>query len=60
VVFFPSYNYEDTVFKHLNKSGVISKISMKKHIYREPKLASQVFILLYIYIYIISIYLTDR
>ncbi|KYN03917.1 putative ATP-dependent RNA helicase DDX11 [Cyphomyrmex costatus] len=42
VVFFPSYNYEDTVFKHLNKSGIISKISTKKRIYREPKLASQV------------------
>ncbi|KYN37720.1 ATP-dependent RNA helicase chl1 [Trachymyrmex septentrionalis] len=42
VVFFPSYNYEDIVFKHLNKSGVISKISTKKCIYREPKLASQV------------------
>ena len=45
VVFFPSYNYEDTVFKHLDKSGVISKISTKKCIYREPKLASQVFLL---------------
>ncbi|RLU18770.1 hypothetical protein DMN91_009127 [Ooceraea biroi] len=42
VVFFPSYSYEDTVFKHLDKSGVIAKISAKKHIYREPKLASQV------------------
>ncbi|XP_012217109.2 ATP-dependent DNA helicase DDX11 [Linepithema humile] len=42
VIFFPSYNYEDIVFKHLEKSGVISKISVKKHIYREPKLASQV------------------
>ncbi|XP_018054868.1 PREDICTED: probable ATP-dependent DNA helicase DDX11 [Atta colombica] len=42
VVFFPSYNYEDTVFKHLDKSGVISKISTKKCIYREPKLASQI------------------
>ncbi|XP_012539548.1 ATP-dependent DNA helicase DDX11 [Monomorium pharaonis] len=42
VVFFPSYNYEDTVFKHLDKSGVIAKISAKKRIYREPKLASQV------------------
>lgn len=42
VVFFPSYNYEDTVFKHLDKSGIVSKISAKKRIYREPKLASQV------------------
>ncbi|CAL1679080.1 unnamed protein product [Lasius platythorax] len=42
VIFFPSYNYEDIVFKHLDKSGIISKISVKKRIYREPKLASQV------------------
>ncbi|KAL6431362.1 hypothetical protein ACFW04_007181 [Cataglyphis niger] len=41
VVFFPSYSYEDIVFKHLNKSGIASKISVKKHIYREPKIASQ-------------------
>ncbi|XP_024882289.1 ATP-dependent DNA helicase DDX11 [Temnothorax curvispinosus] len=46
VVFFPSYNYEDTVFKHLDKSGIISKISAKKRIYREPKLASQVNVIL--------------
>ncbi|XP_014474402.1 PREDICTED: probable ATP-dependent RNA helicase DDX11 isoform X2 [Dinoponera quadriceps] len=43
VVFFPSYKFEDAVFKHLDKSGVLSKISVKKCIYREPKLASQVF-----------------
>ncbi|XP_039302486.1 ATP-dependent DNA helicase DDX11 isoform X2 [Solenopsis invicta] len=42
VAFFPSYNYEDTVFKHLDKSGIITKISAKKCIYREPKSASQV------------------
>ncbi|XP_020282942.1 ATP-dependent DNA helicase DDX11 [Pseudomyrmex gracilis] len=46
VVFFPSYNYEDTVFKHLDKSGVITKLSAKKRIYREPKLASQVSVIL--------------
>lgn len=45
VVFFPSYKYEDIVFKHLDKFGIISKISAKKCIYREPKLASQVFLL---------------
>lgn len=42
VVFFPSYSYEDIVFKHLDKSGIILKISTKKRIYREPKLATQV------------------
>ncbi|XP_072762661.1 ATP-dependent DNA helicase DDX11 [Anoplolepis gracilipes] len=46
VVFFPSYSYEDIVFKHLDKSGIVSKISVKKHIYREPKLASQVNVIL--------------
>ncbi|XP_050454703.1 ATP-dependent DNA helicase DDX11 isoform X2 [Cataglyphis hispanica] len=46
VVFFPSYSYEDIVFKHLDKSGIVSKISIKKHIYREPKLASQVNVIL--------------
>ncbi|XP_032675569.1 ATP-dependent DNA helicase DDX11 isoform X6 [Odontomachus brunneus] len=46
VVFFPSYKFEDTVFKHLDKSGIISKISLKKYIYREPKLASQVSVIL--------------
>ncbi|EFN75286.1 Probable ATP-dependent RNA helicase DDX11 [Harpegnathos saltator] len=46
IVFFPSYKFEDTVFKHLSKSGVISKISAKKCIYREPKLASQVSVIL--------------
>ncbi|XP_029157504.1 ATP-dependent DNA helicase DDX11 [Nylanderia fulva] len=46
VIFFPSYNYEDTVFNHLDKSGIISKISVKKRIYREPKLASQVNVIL--------------
>lgn len=46
VIFFPSYNYEDIIFKHLDKSGIISKISAKKCIYREPKLASQVNVIL--------------
>lgn len=42
VVFFPSYKFEDTVFKHLDISGIISKISAKKRVYREPKLTSQI------------------
>lgn len=64
VIFFPSYNYEDIVFKHLDKSGIVSKISVKKRIYREPKLASQVsyFVILivninfYFVILIVNIY----
>ncbi|CAK9814513.1 ATP-dependent DNA helicase DDX11 [Anthophora plagiata] len=42
VVFLPSYNFEELVYKHLEKSGVIAKLSLKKHIFREPKLTSQV------------------
>lgn len=42
VVFLPSYNFEELVYKHLDKSGIIAKISSKKCIFREPKLASQV------------------
>ncbi|OAD58660.1 ATP-dependent RNA helicase CHL1 [Eufriesea mexicana] len=42
VVFLPSYNFEELVYKHLDKSGIIAKLSLKKHILREPKLASQV------------------
>ncbi|XP_031369791.1 ATP-dependent DNA helicase DDX11 isoform X3 [Apis dorsata] len=42
VVFLPSYNFEELVYKHLEKSGIIAKLSLKKHIFREPKLASQV------------------
>ncbi|PBC29683.1 ATP-dependent DNA helicase DDX11 isoform X1 [Apis cerana] len=42
VVFLPSYNFEELVYKHLEKSGIIAKLSSKKHILREPKLASQV------------------
>jgi len=49
VAFFPSYSYEDIVFKHLDKSGIASKISIKKCIYREPKLASQVIYFLLIF-----------
>ncbi|XP_076167034.1 ATP-dependent DNA helicase DDX11 isoform X3 [Ptiloglossa arizonensis] len=42
VVFLPSYNFEELVYKHLDKSGIIAKISSKKCIFREPKLASQI------------------
>nr|XP_003700633.1 PREDICTED: probable ATP-dependent RNA helicase DDX11 [Megachile rotundata] len=42
VVFLPSYNFEELVYKHLEKSGIITKISAKKHVFREPKSTSQV------------------
>ncbi|XP_031829021.1 ATP-dependent DNA helicase DDX11 isoform X2 [Nomia melanderi] len=41
VVFLPSYNFEELLYKHLDKSGIIAKISSKKCVFREPKLASQ-------------------
>ncbi|XP_076635339.1 ATP-dependent DNA helicase DDX11 [Colletes latitarsis] len=42
VVFLPSYNFEELVYKHLDKSGILTKISSKKCVFREPKLTSQV------------------
>ncbi|XP_043283934.1 ATP-dependent DNA helicase DDX11 isoform X2 [Venturia canescens] len=42
VVFLPSYGYEEALYKHLDKEGIITKIRGKKQVYREPKLASQV------------------
>ncbi|XP_015435483.1 PREDICTED: probable ATP-dependent DNA helicase DDX11 [Dufourea novaeangliae] len=42
VVFLPSYNFEELMYKHFDKSGVITKISSKKCIFRETKSASQV------------------
>ncbi|CAG5096283.1 Similar to ddx11: ATP-dependent DNA helicase DDX11 (Danio rerio), partial [Cotesia congregata] len=42
VVFLPSYSYEASLYKHLEVTGVVAKISGKKKIFREPKLASQV------------------
>ncbi|XP_034176397.1 ATP-dependent DNA helicase DDX11 [Osmia lignaria lignaria] len=42
VVFLPSYNFEELVYKHLEKSGIIAKISVKKCVLREPKSSSQV------------------
>ncbi|XP_011505013.1 PREDICTED: probable ATP-dependent RNA helicase DDX11 [Ceratosolen solmsi marchali] len=42
VVFLPSYKYEDLLFKHLQSSGILTKISRKKCIFREPKLSNQV------------------
>ncbi|XP_012254721.2 ATP-dependent DNA helicase DDX11 isoform X2 [Athalia rosae] len=42
VVFLPSYKYEITVHEHLEASGILKKLSMKKRIFREPKLTSEV------------------
>ena len=40
VVFFPSYDYEKLVHRHLSESGVYAKITAKKKIFREPKNSS--------------------
>uniref|UniRef100_A0A0C9RR99 DNA 5'-3' helicase n=1 Tax=Fopius arisanus TaxID=64838 RepID=A0A0C9RR99_9HYME len=37
VVFLPSYKYEETLYKHLDSTGIIEKISLKKEVFREPK-----------------------
>jgi len=37
VIFFPSYNYEEKVYGHLQKTGVLEKLQQKKSIFREPK-----------------------
>ena len=37
VVFFPSYDYEQVVFHHLEKSGVMAKISARKAVFREER-----------------------
>ncbi|XP_014208174.1 ATP-dependent DNA helicase DDX11 [Copidosoma floridanum] len=42
VVFLPSYSYEELLFKHLETSGVLTKIGTKKSIFREPKSTTQV------------------
>jgi len=42
VCFFPSYEYEKSVYGHLESTGTIAKISAKKKIFREPRKSSQV------------------
>jgi len=37
VVFFPSYAYEELVYNHLDKTGVIARIVNKKKVFREPR-----------------------
>ena len=41
VCFLPSYDYENKVFSHLKDSGVLTKISVKKKVFREPKKSSE-------------------
>lgn len=42
VVFFPSYDYEAIVFKHMSENQFLDRISKKKSIFREPKKSSEV------------------
>ncbi|PSN32822.1 ATP-dependent DNA helicase DDX11 [Blattella germanica] len=42
VCFFPSYDYEKLVYQHLEKSGIITKLELKKKVFREPKRAGMI------------------
>ncbi|XP_063976651.1 ATP-dependent DNA helicase DDX11 [Diachasmimorpha longicaudata] len=42
VVFLPSYKYEESLYKHLDSSGIIKKLTHKKQVFREPKSSSGV------------------
>ncbi|XP_061180110.1 ATP-dependent DNA helicase DDX11-like isoform X1 [Saccostrea echinata] len=42
VCFFPSYDYQNLVYQHWQKSGILTKLERKKRIFQEPKLSSQV------------------
>lgn len=42
VVFFPSYDYEKTIYTHWEKTGVIARFEAKKKVFREPRKANQV------------------
>ncbi|XP_050438431.1 ATP-dependent DNA helicase DDX11 [Adelges cooleyi] len=42
VCFFPSYDYEQFVYQHLEKNKVISRLSDRKKVFREPKTTNQV------------------
>ncbi|XP_053637963.1 ATP-dependent DNA helicase DDX11 isoform X1 [Cherax quadricarinatus] len=41
VCFLPSYDYEQKVFSHFTTSGVITRLSSKKKVFREPKKSNQ-------------------
>jgi chromosome transmission fidelity protein 1 len=42
VVFFPSFEYESQVHATWTEKGILTSIQMKKHVYREPRSASEV------------------
>ncbi|XP_077639407.1 ATP-dependent DNA helicase DDX11 isoform X1 [Lonchura striata] len=42
VCFFPSYEYEKQVYRHWEKTGLLSRLASKKKIFQEPKKANQV------------------
>ncbi|XP_051886100.1 ATP-dependent DNA helicase DDX11 [Pristis pectinata] len=42
VCFFPSYEYENLVYKHWEKTGLLVQLEAKKKIFQEPKKASLV------------------
>ncbi|KAL6624706.1 hypothetical protein ACP70R_032027 [Stipagrostis hirtigluma subsp. patula] len=42
VIFFASYEYEKRVYDAWTAAGIISKISKKKHVFREPRISSDV------------------
>lgn len=42
ICFFPSYEYEKTVYAHWEQAGFLQKIGAMKKIFREPKQANQV------------------
>ncbi|NXN86148.1 DDX11 helicase, partial [Bombycilla garrulus] len=42
VCFFPSYEYEQQVYGHWEKTGLLSRLAAKKKIFQEPKKANQV------------------
>ncbi|XP_059833719.1 ATP-dependent DNA helicase DDX11 [Hypanus sabinus] len=42
VCFFPSYEYENLVYKHWEKTGLLVQLEAKKKIFQEPRKASMV------------------
>ncbi|XP_071519402.1 ATP-dependent DNA helicase DDX11 isoform X2 [Panulirus ornatus] len=41
VCFLPSYDYEQRVYSHFTNSGVISRLSAKKRVFREPRKSNE-------------------
>lgn len=42
IVFFPSFSYVDEVYSHWQASGALSRLSNRKHVFREPRSAVEV------------------